>query len=195
MSLMPAFEIGVWNVWIFVLAYLTFNAVPLNWVILRRDFKALFKKTSFDPKYGKYGKVIYFLSVFTRLLILVYSVFLPIPLGTAWFFSGLTIFILGLLLAEAAIIRWGTTPVDKPITSGLYRYSRHPMYIGIFIQFLGVAIVSTSLLFLLLVLIAIGFTMLIAVSEERFCLDKYGEAYREYMNRTPRWLGKPKSGK
>jgi protein-S-isoprenylcysteine O-methyltransferase Ste14 len=31
--------------------------------------------------------------------------------------------------------------------------------------------------------------------EERFLLEKYGESYREYMERTPRWIGVPKSGK
>jgi protein-S-isoprenylcysteine O-methyltransferase Ste14 len=33
-----------------------------------------------------------------------------------------------------------------------------------------------------------------AIPEERFCLRQYGEAYREYMNRTPRWIGIAKSG-
>jgi protein-S-isoprenylcysteine O-methyltransferase Ste14 len=30
-------------------------------------------------------------------------------------------------------------------------------------------------------------------AEERFLLEKYGDAYREYMSKTPRWLGIPKS--
>jgi len=33
---------------------------------------------------------------------------------------------------------------------------------------------------------------ILAIPEERFCLEKYGDAYREYMNRTPRWIGIPK---
>jgi protein-S-isoprenylcysteine O-methyltransferase Ste14 len=32
-------------------------------------------------------------------------------------------------------------------------------------------------------------------AEERFLLEKYGDTYREYMNRTPRWIGIPKSEK
>ena len=31
-------------------------------------------------------------------------------------------------------------------------------------------------------------------AEERCCLERYGNVYREYMNRTPRWIGIPKSG-
>ena len=32
-------------------------------------------------------------------------------------------------------------------------------------------------------------------AEERFLLEKYGDIYREYMNRTPRWIEIPKSEK
>jgi len=31
------------------------------------------------------------------------------------------------------------------------------------------------------------------VAEERGCLETYGDEYKEYMNRTPRWIGIPKS--
>jgi protein-S-isoprenylcysteine O-methyltransferase Ste14 len=192
MSFIPALEIGVWNIWIFMLVYFIFNAAPLNWVILRRDFKALSKKTSTIPSYGKREKITNFLSIFSPLLMVAYSIFLPIPSGTGWFYSGLAIFITGLVLAEVASIPWGTTPVDKPIISGLYRYSRNPMYIGIFIQYLGAGIVSTSLLFLLLALILMGVTILSVISEERLCLEKYGDSYRRHMDRTPRWIGIPK---
>jgi len=33
------------------------------------------------------------------------------------------------------------------------------------------------------------------VAEERLCLETYGEAYRKYMDRTPRWIGMPRPGK
>jgi len=58
-----------------------------------------------------------------------------------------------------------------------------------------VSIASASWLFLLL---TIGYTTLSfvgAIPEEKFCLEKYGDAYHEYMNRTPRWIGMPKSRK
>jgi protein-S-isoprenylcysteine O-methyltransferase Ste14 len=32
-------------------------------------------------------------------------------------------------------------------------------------------------------------------AEEPFLIEKYGDTYREYMNRTPRWIGIPKSEK
>jgi len=44
MSLIPAFEIGVWNLWIFMIAWVFFHTVPLDWPIFRYDIKAMFKK-------------------------------------------------------------------------------------------------------------------------------------------------------
>jgi len=86
------------------------------------------------------------------------------------------------------------TPLDEPFTEGLYRCSRHPEYLSIFLRPMGVGIASASWLFSLL---AIAFLVLmnsLVIPEERFCLEKYGDAYREYMNRTPRWIGISKPG-
>jgi len=47
-------------------------------------------------------------------------------------------------------------------------------------------ILMVSIIFLLLVII-------VANSEERYCKEKYGTTYKEYFNRTPRWIGIPKS--
>jgi protein-S-isoprenylcysteine O-methyltransferase Ste14 len=51
----------------------------------------------------------------------------------------------------------------------------------------------TSWLFLLLAIVYTSLGFIYAGSEERMCLEKYGDAYREYMERTPRWIGLPKS--
>jgi len=61
------------------------------------------------------------------------------------------------------------------------------------VQYIGIGIASASGLFLLLILVPIALSMATAPAEERFCVEKYGNSYRKYMNRTPRWLGVPKS--
>jgi len=62
---------------------------------------------------------------------------------------------------------------------------------------LGVSILSASWGFLLLTIISgVGFTRPFFLKvEEAECLGHYGAAYREYMNRTPRWIGIPESEK
>jgi protein-S-isoprenylcysteine O-methyltransferase Ste14 len=60
-------------------------------------------------------------------------------------------------------------------------------------MFIGAGIASASLLFLLLTIVYTALTLIYAGSEEHICLEKYGDAYREYMEKTPRWIGLPKS--
>lgn len=142
--------------------------------------------------YTKSEKRIFYSSMSILFLLIIYSVFLPLKLGTLWFYVGFPIYLLGLIIFLIAIINIARTPLDQPFTKGMYRYSRHPMGLGGFITFIGISITSASWLFLLLSIV----TMLLpdVKAEERCCLEKYGGAYREYMNRIPRWIGMPKLG-
>jgi protein-S-isoprenylcysteine O-methyltransferase Ste14 len=88
-----------------------------------------------------------------------------------------------------------STPTDRPATRGLYRISRNPLYLGCFLIYIGTGIACASWLFLLLTAIWIVLYDILIAPEERWCLEKYGEAYREYMDRTPKWIGIPKSEK
>ncbi len=189
MSLIPAFKIGLWNAWIFILLVL----LPLLLVVLFR--RGVFKKTDSihssiltgtENKIFIFSKVILF-SVF------IYSIFLPLQLGTIWFYTGLPIYLLGLILHTTTWVNVATSPFDKPVTKGLYRYSRHPMYVTFPLIFIGTSIATASWLFLLLSIVLIITHFYNGTIEERECLEVYGKAYREYMNKTPKWVGIPKS--
>jgi protein-S-isoprenylcysteine O-methyltransferase Ste14 len=133
------------------------------------------------------SKIIFFPAV-------IYSVFLPLKLGTVWFYIALPITLAGLVGFLAILVSWAITPAGEPVTRGIYRYSRHPMYVTMFLLLLGVSIASVSWVFLLFAIITgVGVTRPYFVKiEEAQCLGHYGDAYREYMNRTPRWIGIPK---
>jgi protein-S-isoprenylcysteine O-methyltransferase Ste14 len=192
MSFIPAFEIGVWNTWIFMVAWVLFHMIPLDWPIFRYNLKAMMKKGSASPPYTRNEKILNNLGTLIWFALLIYSIFLPLPLGTPLLYAGIALFVVGLVIFEIAGIPWAKTAIDRPITTGLYRYSRHPIYIGVFLQYLGIGVASASGLFLLLIIIQITLSVPTVPAEERFCLNKYGEAYREYMERTPRWIGVPK---
>jgi len=140
-------------------------------------------------------KTLYSVIWIVWLLAFAYSIFLPLQLGTIWFYIGLPVAIVGLITFTMVIVTFATTPIDsEPLTKGLYRYSRHPMYITQLVMFIGVGIASASWVFLLFSMAYTIISFVNAIPEERFCLEKYGDAYREYMNRTPRWIGISKSG-
>jgi len=101
------------------------------------------------------------------------------------FYAGLSVTLIGLVGLWDVMVNWANTPAGEPVTRGLYRYSRHPMYVTEVLFLLGVSIASASWVFLLFsIIVGVGAAYFIK-REEAFCLGHYGKAYREYMNRTP----------
>jgi len=189
MSLIPAFEIGIWNAWIFMLYYLL--GIPLTRLINKG---AVAKSDVAAPPYNKTeNKIVKFYQL-SYVLFLIYSIFLPLKLGTTWFYIGLPICLLGLIMLTITTVNFATTPLDEPVTKGLYSYSRHPMYLTQILMFIGVGIACASWIFLLFAILRTIASLMLVIPEERFCLEKYGNSYREYMNKTPRYIGVPKSG-
>lgn len=76
------------------------------------------------------------------------------------------------------------------VTSGPYKYIRHPMYLVYFIFNLAMLIVCVNLIFILIFLI--GFLLVIPRMrvEEQMMLDQFGEEYHEYMRQTGRFIPK-----
>ncbi len=189
MSLIPAFEIGLWNAWLFILPFLLMT-YGLSYLIVSRE-AVLF----IWPQYNKQEKRLLGIMMVTLVASWIYSVFVPLKLGTVWFYTALPIYLVGLIVVTLAILNFATTPLDRPNTQGVYSISRHPMYFGELLVLIGVGVACISWIYLL---VAIMFLILqiniLAVPEERMCSEKYGNIYREYMKRTPKIIGIPTSG-
>jgi protein-S-isoprenylcysteine O-methyltransferase Ste14 len=188
MSLVPAWEIGLWNAWIFM-AYLLLSFILFFYIAI--------KKSAPSVKETGLSRISMMFATSSKLLLLpamVYSIFLPLKLGTAWFYVGLPITLIGLVAYTIVLINWAATPVESQVSRGLYRYSRHPMYVTMFVFFLGLGILTASWVMLLFFIVLVVGCVVYANCEEQSCLEKYGDAYREYMARTPRWIGIPKAG-
>ena len=187
--LIPAFKIGLWNAWIFTIWLLIpFFLEPLNIIPNGRE-----EGSNFTAEFNKVQKSALTSLHIIYLLMIIYSIFVPLKLGTAWFYAGLPIYLLALIPYAMVWVGFATTPPDMLITKGIYRYSRHPMHLSQFPIFVGVGIAAASWVFLLLAVVYTIMLLLWVEAEERHCLKFYGNAYREYMSRTPRWIGIPKS--
>ena len=185
MSLVPAFELGWWNAWMLIIPLLVL------WI---GGIKFLFSKRMPDAPLSprKKDKILTNLLVILMFGSFVYSVFMPLGLGTLWFSLGLVVYLIGLILILVTMIAFATTPLDKPVTNGAYRYSRNPMFIGFFLLYGGISIACVSWVYLVLTVVFIAIVTSISPLEEAITLGHYGKAYKEYMERTPRWLGIPK---
>lgn len=77
---------------------------------------------------------------------------------------------------------------DRPVQEGVFARVRHPIYLGILLFYFGLAL-STLSLFALAVLAGIVlFFNAIASCEELRLVEVYGDAYRDYRRRVPKWI-------
>jgi protein-S-isoprenylcysteine O-methyltransferase Ste14 len=77
----------------------------------------------------------------------------------------------------------------KMVSSGLYKFSRNPMYLGVITTVAGEGIYFgySSLLWYALSLFLI-FTIVVMLIEEPHLEEKFGDEYRDYKKSTRRWL-------
>jgi len=73
------------------------------------------------------------------------------------------------------------------ITTGPYRFVRHPMYTAFFLSAVGFAFLSSNWLIAVVYTAAVSYMYLTRVSaEEEMMVARFGDTYKEYMNRTGR---------
>jgi len=123
------------------------------------------------------------------------------PLGTLspWpsRIAGVVLLGLGVALArwgERAMHRAGTNvhpsqPALALVEEGPFRFTRNPLYLGLTLLYIGVALLIPAIwpLILLLPVIAVMHWGVIT-REERYLEEKFGHAYRTYRDRVRRWL-------
>ena len=121
--------------------------------------------------------------------------FLPADLPVGWL--GALVFGLALALFAWAIVtmtRAGSNvPTNRPTTtiveSGPYRFTRNPIYLGMFLGLIGLAIAFDTLwLLIMLVPFALVIRYGVVAREEAYLERKFGDVYRAYRSRVRRWL-------
>ncbi len=124
----------------------------------------------------------------------------PFGLGLpAWIGPvGVGLMVAGAALALASVATFvvrgrGTpAPFDPPrlfVASGPYAWVRNPMYIGGFLVLAGYALCALSVAALLVSFAMIAAAHLFVVLYEEPNLERrFGESYREYRRKTPRWI-------
>ena len=71
---------------------------------------------------------------------------------------------------------------------GVFRFSRHPMYLGIMTIYLSLAVSSLSLATFLMLVIIFFFYNYLAAYEEKQLTKYFGDKYLDYMKRVRRWI-------
>jgi len=193
MSLIPAFEIGVWNAWILQVLFFLTLIVPN--LLMSEEGKKRTKRATQSVPFSRTHKILaYSTHVLIMPFTIIYSIFLPLKISAAWLYVGLAIFILASVMSVITSVNFATTPLDEPVTKGVYRISRNPIYLSGFLLYTAIGIATASWVILLCAILWVVLFHIVLPSEEHFLLEKYGDSYSEYMNKAPRWVGFPKSG-
>lgn len=86
-----------------------------------------------------------------------------------------------------------TDPPKELVVSGLYRYVRNPIYVGVMLLFLCHFLwFGYWSLLLYAVLSFVGVHLFILFYEEPTLKRKFGASYEEYIKRVPRWIPRGK---
>jgi protein-S-isoprenylcysteine O-methyltransferase Ste14 len=121
--------------------------------------------------------------------------FFPTVVSAGWF--GGIVFVLALALVAWAITtmtRAGSNvPTNLPSTTivetGPYRFTRNPIYLGMVLGLIGLAIAFNGLwLLMTLVPFALVIRCGVITREEAYLEGKFGDVYRCYRARVRRWL-------
>lgn len=147
------------------------------------------RKRALPPTYFMISLVAVFILYFVLPVIHI----IPFP----WNLWGIPPLLIGIyfnLSADRAFKEAGTTvkPFEESgslITAGVFRISRHPMYAGMVLTLLGIAILLGALTpFIVPLVFAILMETVFIRIEEQMMEDKFGQAYLDYENRVRKWL-------
>ena len=121
--------------------------------------------------------------------------FLPAGPPVGWL--GAMVFVLALVLFAWAIVTitsaGSNVPTNRPtntvVESGPYYFTRNPIYLGMFLGLIGLAIAFDNLwLLLMLAPFALVIRYGVVAREEAYLELKFGDVYRRYRSRVRRWL-------
>jgi protein-S-isoprenylcysteine O-methyltransferase Ste14 len=127
------------------------------------------------------------------------SIWIPtkiVPSSPAWTLGGILI-ICGAVLSGSAILKFkgvGTTvrpdrAASTLVVVGPYRITRNPMYLGLALVYLGIALADQSVWALILLPVVLNIIQRRAIEpEEAFLERRFGTSYIRYKEKVGRWI-------
>ena len=152
MQIMPEFESGIMNGWLYLVVY--FLGLAISAIGFPSDKR---KKLFFKPKPPKGSSRRIYLAI-GRIAAIAYNLLMiwtPLQIGTHFFLVGSIMFLLGFFIVMVSLQNFKRTPVDRMVTRGLYRFSRNPQWVGLALVYLGTSLAVASWLHLGLLLILV----------------------------------------
>jgi protein-S-isoprenylcysteine O-methyltransferase Ste14 len=183
MEWFPPLRVGLINGWIYlVVFYLGYLLVLASFP--KEIVQRLYDRSGWTKQQRSYSAAGLPFAIAGLILI----VFTPLKIGTPVFILGTVGYVLGFIGFVIALNQFKKAPLDEPALDGLYRISRHPQWVTFVLTLLGVSIALGSWTIFLLLGVRVVFNHFRILGEERACLERYGETYRQYLEHVPRYF-------
>ena len=147
------------------------------------------KRAAFFAPMLNGSEITYYIYQLSNIIIFIYLFFLKIKtIPLFFFYIGIGVYMAGIILLAISVVNFAAPSESGVNESGIYRISRNPMYVAYFICFVGFALLTQSLILLGFVLIFQISAHRIILAEEKWCIEKFGEEYLQYMNSVGRYI-------
>ena len=181
-------KIGLFHLWlVFIPAY------GIIWLSMIWANKKRGKPIEASENSAGYGKTAGFIMGYLPLIgVTVLSLFVAIQSGLL-FWIGLVLLVLGMAVNLAAMVSFARFRGDLN-TTGIYRFSRNPMYVGGFLLILGLNTLAFTNSWLFFAFVCVSLFWIAAIHwnvrrEETFLSQMHGSAFEQFMQQVPRYIG------
>ncbi len=183
MNLFPDIGFRLLNGWIYFAFYMIVFIITMS--TCSKDVrKRLYDRSSWDRKTKRItalGKTFSFVNIIMIL-------FGALQIGNIEFFIGNLVYLIGLSLLVISILNYRNAPSGKPIINGLYKISRNPQMISLYILFTGMILTIGSWINLNFLFVSIICSHFSILGEEKALIEQYGESYINYNSQVPRYF-------
>jgi len=150
--------------------------------------KSVMNRAAFAPPAQGREKIAFAFYFLSTLAIPIYMFFIRVNTESKLFYIGVPVSAIGLLLYALSFINFGKPSEQGINTNGLYKVSRNPIYVAFFVYLLGCALMMQSLVFFALLIVYQVSVHCVILSEERWCIEQFGNEYIQYMKSVRRYL-------
>ena len=174
----------------------------LLFISIRLYFTRIKYKRKVKTEINNYVKYIAsgpFVIWFAVILLLILPVDTPVKSFSLQTNDTLIAFGEGMVVISILLLYWGHKTIGnqwpivkdmknyRVITTGPYKYIRHPIYLSFFLFSIGESLIFANL-FLLIIIPALIMLYVHALIEEQKLVKKFGKSYLDYMGRTGRFV-------
>jgi protein-S-isoprenylcysteine O-methyltransferase Ste14 len=185
MTVFPILSVSPYCGGLLLAAY--FLSLTLSALSYPRDKrKKLFVKPAYPQ--GDWRRWVRLAGTVAAIVFVVTMFFARLQTGTPWFYVGLAIYVLGLVLVMVSLREFRTTPVDRPVMTGVYHVTRNPQWIGLALVYLGATFAVATWFHLALWAVIVLTYHLQILLEEELCLRSYGDEYAVYLKQVHRYV-------